>query len=139
MSDIVLNPHQIVPWDDPTSSDIVTASSALAAAVPQFLPFLTAPNVTFTPFRQENVDVAFWTRGDQTLLMAANANPSNVSLVLQGVTDGTVKEILNGGADLVAQGHNVVLTLEATGTTAWIFQQASGVKSTIMILGGGRK
>jgi hypothetical protein len=117
---------QILPWNAPTSPDITTASSALAAAVPHLLPFLSAPNVTFTPFAQNSVDVAFWTLSGQTLLMAANPNQSNASLVLQGVTGGMATEVLNGGASLVAQsggGGGLVLTLEPMGTSAWVFQQ----------------
>jgi hypothetical protein len=121
---------QVLPWIDPTSPDITTANAALAAAVPHLLPFLSTPNVTFTPFAQNSVDVAFWTLGTQTLLMAANPNQSNVSLVLQGVTGGTATEVLNGGASLVPQsgsGGGLVLTLEPMGTSAWIFQQAGAL------------
>lgn len=59
--------------------------------------------------------------------MAANPNPSNVSLTLHGVTDGTATEVFNGGAELVAQQDGVVLTLEPTGTSGWIFQKADNV------------
>lgn len=132
---------QIVPWIDPTSPDITTASNAFAAAIPQIVPFLSTPNVRFTPIQQHNVDVAFWTLGSETLLMAVNPNQANASLVLEGVTGGTAREVLNGGAELAAlpgQG-GVVLTLEPTGTSAWIFEQRSSdaIKGTVTVGSSG--
>lgn len=94
----------------------------MAAAVPKIVPFLSAPNAIFTPFRKDNVDVALWTLGSQTLLMAANSNSGNMSLVLQGAANGKATELFNSGAELVRHGSDAVLILEAMGASGLIFQ-----------------
>jgi hypothetical protein len=100
----------------------MTSSSALAAAVPLIIPFLSSPNATFSALQQDRVDAALWTLGDQTLLLVANPNPSNTSILLEGVTGGTATQLFNGGGDLVVQNDGVVLRLEGIGTAGWIFQ-----------------
>jgi len=103
----------------------MVASSALAAAVPQIISFLGVPKVRVTRFQQGAVDVAVWTlpNGKKSLLLAANANQANVSVVLTGITSGSATEILNSGATLTSRPGGAVLGLEALGTTGWVFQQ----------------
>ncbi|KAF8591756.1 hypothetical protein K439DRAFT_792186 [Ramaria rubella] len=127
----------VIPWDDPTSPDIMVTSSALAAAVPHIVPFLSTPGVSFEAFQEGQIDVGLWTLSGETLLMAANPTASNVSLVLQGVTSGTAREVLNGGANLAIQNNQVILTLGPTGTTGWIFQPANDGVSMAMVQSSG--
>ena len=80
---------------------------------------------------------ANWTMSGQTLLIAANPNQLNATLVLQGIANGTAREVLNGGAERVEQNGAVILTLEPTGTSAWVFLQVSSIKATVALGGGG--
>ncbi|KAI6013051.1 hypothetical protein BKA83DRAFT_685024 [Pisolithus microcarpus] len=69
----------VVPWADPTSNDIKASASAFAKSLPKITPFffdaqsaLSRTNCVFG-----GIDVATWTNGWQTLVLAANTDYVN--------------------------------------------------------------
>ncbi|GJJ09267.1 hypothetical protein Clacol_003489 [Clathrus columnatus] len=121
----------IIPWDDPTSAGIRWGSSALAAAVPRIIQFLATPGVEVTQSLENGVDTAFWQLpGTETsLFLVANTNYQNVSLTLNVPQNTNRVEILNGGATLSGAPGEIVLNLNATATSGWVFEGEVSVKT----------
>jgi len=112
----------IVPWDDPTPSDIKSAASSFAKALPSMTPFIFSPRATFLNLTYNRIDVGFWTVGPKTLLLAANLNYNVATLDLNGIPAGIKAthgiQVFNGGATL--KGREI--TFQSTGTGAFIFE-----------------
>lgn len=66
----------VVPWNDPTSADIKSASSAFVKGLTNITPFLF--NSQAVQGRENyvvgGVDIATWSTGNQTLVLAANTD-----------------------------------------------------------------
>lgn len=98
------------------------------------------------------MDVAFWTvtdtdtaaaaesKGEKTLMLVANTNQENVSIVLSGAA-GAVVQVLNSGASLEVGGSSgqpaeqasVTIQLDAIGAAAYIFEEENLIKSAILL------
>ena len=72
------SPHfiGIIPWNDPTSSDIKAAAAALGQQlIPSLTKFALDPHVAFTTYVWQRVHFGVWRAGDQTLVVGVNLNP----------------------------------------------------------------
>ncbi|KAF7974505.1 hypothetical protein HWV62_12074 [Athelia sp. TMB] len=108
----------IVPWDDPTPTDIKGNASALAKALPSMTPYIFSPSATFTNLTSNQIDVAMWTVAGKTLLLAANMNYKQVTLTLPAALKGKqATQVFNGGATASGSG----ITFQSVGTGAFIF------------------
>lgn len=88
----------IIPWTDPTTSDIKSSASAFALSLPSITPFLFASNATITQMTFGNVDVGVWTVGSHTLVMATNLEYNTTSINLRDVIVpglGGVKQVFD--------------------------------------------
>lgn len=106
----------------------------MAAAAPQIIQFLAAPDAEVTKILQDNIDVGFWTipTTKKTLMLIANTNQQSVSISLAGAASVAV-EILNSGANLEID-HSLgttVLTLNAISVAGYIFEENS-IKLSIL-------
>jgi hypothetical protein len=101
-------------------SDIKSAASSLAKALPSMIPFISNPDATFANLTSNRIDVGLWTVGSQTLLLAANLNYDEAHLDLSnlptGITHVKVTRAFNGGAEV--NGGSIVF--QSTGTGAFL-------------------
>ncbi|EJD04861.1 uncharacterized protein FOMMEDRAFT_132713 [Fomitiporia mediterranea MF3/22] len=116
----------IVPWDDPTPTDIKDAATALAHALPTIKSFIFDPHHTFSSILSNNnssqnlngsqVDIGLWTVNQRTLVLATNManNSATVEVELPTRASGSVMEILNsGGSVQVANnGKSAMISLD---------------------------
>ena len=66
----------IVPWNDPTSSEIKAAATTLGQQlVPSLSSFALDSDVTFATYVWQRVHFGIWTVGRQTLIVGVNLNP----------------------------------------------------------------
>jgi len=66
----------IVPWNDPTSSDIKAAADTLSQQlIPSLTSFILNPHVTFATCVWQRVHFGIWRVGDHTLVVGVNLNP----------------------------------------------------------------
>ena len=66
----------IVPWNDPTSSDIKAAATFLRQQlIPTLASFVLDPHGTFATYVWQRVHFGIWRAGDQTLIIGVNLNP----------------------------------------------------------------
>lgn len=111
----------VVAWDDPTTADMKASASALAKALATMKAFILSPAAAVRRFTAGRVDVALWTVGPRTLLLATNMNYADASVPLADVPEvrgKRVTQVLDSGAK-VAGG---AVALEATGTGGFIFE-----------------
>lgn len=121
----------VVPWNDPTPADIKTASSAFAKSLPNITPFLFNLQAAHSRgnYVVGGVDIATWSTGSQTLVLAANTNyvDQTVSWMDIGV---------NGlAATVVFQSGNVGstsdrFTLGSVGAGAFVVQSSQPMVSS---------
>ena len=70
------HPLGIVPWNDPTSSDIKAAATTLGQQlVPSLLKFALDPDVAFTTYVWERLHFGIWRIGHRALVVGINLNP----------------------------------------------------------------
>ena len=66
----------IIPWNDPTPSDIKDAATALSKQlVPSLTSFALNPDVTFETHTWQRVHFGIWSVYDQILVVVVNLNP----------------------------------------------------------------
>ncbi|KAK7026408.1 hypothetical protein VNI00_015643 [Paramarasmius palmivorus] len=109
----------VVPWDDPTSTDIKASSSALALSLPEMTPFILDPSATFRQVTSDRIDVGLWTVGDRTLVLASNMNYEEKTLDLEqllGSSVSNLQQVLDSGSS----STEGMLTFEEVGSGAWI-------------------
>jgi hypothetical protein len=116
----------VIPWDDPTTTDIKTAATLLAQSLlPSLAKYALNPKVTFSSYISNRIDVGLWTLGSSTLVVATNLNYNQVILSLNelpGVCSGHVEQIMDSGA--VLSGSTEVV-FESVGSGAFIFTKGS--------------
>ncbi|CAK5282351.1 unnamed protein product [Mycena citricolor] len=91
----------VVSWDDPTTPDVKSSASSLALALSASMKsFIMSASATITQRTfSTGLDVALWTVGRQTLVLATNINYREVSLPLSELNlAGTVKQVFDSGA-----------------------------------------
>jgi hypothetical protein len=109
----------VVPWDDPTTADIKSASSAFALSLPKITPYVFNPASVRTAYVVGGASVATWNAGTQTLVLATNTDYVNQTvsweaLGLEGVGATTV--FVSGVAETVSGGF----TLGPVGSVAFV-------------------
>lgn len=62
----------VIPWSDPTPDYIKTASSEFAMSLPRLTPFFFSATSVRSNYLVGGVDIAAWTTGGETLVLAAN-------------------------------------------------------------------
>ena len=113
----------IVPWDDPTPSDIKGNASALALALPAINEFLASSDVVFNGITSDGVDVGIWTLGPLVLVLATNMNysPTSVTVKVPSNVSKTI-EILDSGGSLTLSSSGATISLDSVGTVGYILQ-----------------
>ncbi|KAI6046641.1 hypothetical protein EDC04DRAFT_1487318 [Pisolithus marmoratus] len=101
----------VVPWADPTPDDIKTSASAFAKSLPNMTPFLfdAQSALSRTNYVVGGIDIATWTNGRQTLVLAANTNYANETF--------SWKEIGHTGVGLTAVFQSGILKTTPDGVT----------------------
>lgn len=109
----------VVPWNDPTTTDITNSATILAKALPTLEAFILSPSATYKQSTADRVDVGMWTVGTQTLVVATNLNYFNATLDLAALIPGSlgqVTEVFNSGATY----SNGQIQLESVGTGGFV-------------------
>lgn len=92
----------VVPWADPTSDDIKASASAFAKSLPKITPFLfdAQSALSRTNYVFGGIDVATWTNGWHTLVLAANTDYVNekVSWNEMGLTGVGLTVVFQSGS-----------------------------------------
>ena len=66
----------IIPWNDPTSSDIKAAATALGRQlIPSLLSYVLDPDATFTTYVWQRVHFGIWAVDHQSLVVGVNLDP----------------------------------------------------------------
>ncbi|KAJ6463939.1 hypothetical protein C8R45DRAFT_1175041 [Mycena sanguinolenta] len=112
----------IMPWIDPTPSDIKSAAAALAAVLNSqpVKAFIFSPQATFSRAVSDRIDAGMWTLGSEMLLLVANLNAHETELVLPLPNAMNLREVLNYGVRRVT-GVQRQLKLELEGLGCAIF------------------
>lgn len=108
----------VIPWDDPTSSDIKASASTLALALPKMTPFILNPSATFRQtLTSDLVDIGLWTVGSQTLVLLTNTKYQATTVELGSLgLKGSVTQVLDSGAELIEGG----ISLTSVGSGGFI-------------------
>ncbi|KAI6037875.1 hypothetical protein EDC04DRAFT_3091063 [Pisolithus marmoratus] len=101
----------VVPWADPTPDDIKTSASVFAKSLPNMTPFLfdAQSALSRTNYVIGGIDIATWTNGRQTLVLAANTDYANETF--------SWKEIGHTGVGLTAMFQSGSLKTTPDGVT----------------------
>ncbi|EIW74742.1 hypothetical protein CONPUDRAFT_93585 [Coniophora puteana RWD-64-598 SS2] len=130
----------VVPWNDPTPSDIKSSASMLALALPILTPFLFSGNATRSNYFVNGVDVATWTMGSDTLVIAANTQYTNGSVQWSDINasgSGLQSALSSGSVGIDGQGF----TLGGVGAVALVpgdRLEQGGAKGAAVPLGVAR-
>lgn len=108
----------IVAWDDPAPDSILSGASTLAKAMPAMKDFILGPGAKKTQTSVDRVDVATWTVGGETLVLATNLNYEEKTASVPKGVSGRATQVLDSGAKL--QGGKLVM--DSVGSGAWIFR-----------------
>ncbi|KAG6334446.1 hypothetical protein ID866_4647 [Astraeus odoratus] len=111
----------VVPWSDPSPSDIKASASAFAQSLPKITPFLFNPQASLSRsnYVMGGVDVATWSTGTQTLVLATNTYYVDQSVSWHDVG------LTGSGATVVFQSGSVEIaseffTLGSVGSAAFV-------------------
>ena len=69
-----------VSWVDPTPTDIKMSGSELALSLPSLIPYIYSPKAAKANYLVDGVDIATWTVGEETLVIALNTNYRDASM-----------------------------------------------------------
>lgn len=114
----------VVPWADPTSDDIKASASAFAKSLPKITPFLfdAQSALSRTNYVFGGIDVATWTNGWHTLVLAANTDYVNEKV--------SWNEMGHTGVDLTVVFQSGSLETTSDGSTL------GPVSSAVLVLSG---
>lgn len=114
----------VVPWNDPTTADIKNSATLLAKAMPTMKEFILNPAAKRGSAKVNRVDIALWTVGGQTLLLAANLNYEETEVPLSQLGIGKIgkgvqgRQVFDSGAKI--QGDSLVF--DSIGSAGWVFR-----------------
>lgn len=112
----------VISWDDPTSADIKSSSSALAIGLQTMAPFILSADATSRQVTVNGVDHGLWTLGDHALVLATNPNyvSATVTLADLGLSNGVgrVTQVFNSGSSVNADGKG--LSFNSVGSGGFI-------------------
>ena len=102
----------IIPWNDPTSSDIKTAATILGQQlIPSLSSFALDPDVTFSTYVWQRVHFGIWVVGRQSLVVGVNLDPHVRSIPLAQLPGWkaytTLEMVYNNGASF--ESRNLAL------------------------------
>ena len=113
----------VIPWSDPTPADIKMASSSFAKSLPKITPFLFDSQAAYSRknYVVGGVDVATWSTGSQTLVLAANTDYIDQTVSWNDI------ELIGTGETVVFQSGSVeytsdAFTLGSVGSGAFVVQ-----------------
>ncbi|KAI0063004.1 hypothetical protein BV25DRAFT_1915735 [Artomyces pyxidatus] len=114
-----------ISWNDPTTDDIKAAASALSFALPSLTPFILSSPLASPPvqFRHvvtsDRLDFGVWTKGAESLVVAANLNYFSIEadLSVVGLKGKSARTVFNGGARFVGDRFE----FGSVQSGAWIF------------------
>ena len=108
----------VVSWDDPTSTDIKTVSSAFSKALPTLTPFIFSHITSFRQVTVSKVDIGIWTVGRETMVLATNMNYEDVQVRWSdvGLSWGKIREVYAAEASTNSEG----MRFGSVGSGAWI-------------------
>ncbi|EIW76541.1 hypothetical protein CONPUDRAFT_84544 [Coniophora puteana RWD-64-598 SS2] len=108
----------ILPWTDPAPADIMNSASMLAKTLPQLTPLLFSGNATRTNYVVNGIDVAVWSDGASTMVMAANTQYASNTVTWADVqVSGSVSAAMQSG-DVSSDGTG--FTLGSMGSAAFL-------------------
>ncbi|KAF8142001.1 hypothetical protein EV363DRAFT_1149525 [Boletus edulis] len=107
-----------ISWSDPTPVDIKGNASALALALPTITPFLFDATAIRTNYLVGGVDVAVWTRTNETLVVATNTYYASQAVKWNDVhVDGAgAKAVFSVGSAQTTSGF----ALNGVGSAAFV-------------------
>ena len=108
---------------DPNPPDIKQAATDLAHALPTIKEFIFTPNVPFTGFTTNRVDVGLWKANGRSLLLATNMNNFSTSVPLGEVfpRGAKVTQLLNSGGELeTSPTLTSKVNMQALGSIAYV-------------------
>jgi len=114
----------IVPWQEPTTSDIENSAMILSQSLPELTTFLFDPSaVTGTITTSPSVDISYWQTGHGVLVMAANMvyEPTEVTFPLvYAPTAKYAQPVLVSGGSMSLSNGKVVVNLDSVGVAAYV-------------------
>lgn len=118
----------VVPWDDPTTTDIKASASSLALALPKLTPFIASPVATFHQILTNDlVDVGMWTVGPETLVLATNTKYNETTIHLPDLESKlfggrfSVTQVFDSGAKVTSDGKGI--TFESVGSGGFVVKK----------------
>ncbi|KZT56878.1 hypothetical protein CALCODRAFT_435102 [Calocera cornea HHB12733] len=114
----------IVPWVEPTTSDIENSAMMLSQSLPELTAYLFDPTAFTGPIlTSPTVDTAYWSTTEGTLVMAVNMayEPTVVSFPLFYAPFTTyAKPVLASGGNMTISEGKVFISLDSVGIAAYV-------------------
>lgn len=112
-------------------SDLKASASVLGSALPTITSFLLSDSVAFKAISRGDptgVDIASWTLGKQTLVLAGNMGNGSVSKTFSGGlgAGATLKSILaiGGGKGVISSSGDITVSFGALGSVGLVITSA---------------
>jgi hypothetical protein len=116
--DLPINLTGVIPWNDPTPSDIKPYASKLAISLKQMTPYILSPSASFRQATINGVDCGLWTVDSQTLVLATNTKYTSATVTFASLklpTRVTITQVLDTGSSLTSDKDEFIFTSVGSG------------------------